>query len=281
MDVACNLCSDNTMTTLNKIADQHALIRSLSRGAAYLLRWSIASYAKHLGHEPTTADLREEPVSRWLAGLQAAPATRAEHRTHLLTIWRYAARQGLCQPPGEVRRERIPEPQPEAWTLDELGRLLAACDQMPEGGDYLRVEIQAAFESGIRKSDLHGLRREQIGETISGYRMSKTGFCHEPRLRPETVAAILARPGTHPLACPWGAKKYRRLWALLRGMAGVDGRGGCQRLRRTGATWVAVEHGMDAAREFLGHRTPQMVHHYVDRTIYRPRGWLPPMAGER
>lgn len=251
-------------------------MRSLSRGAAYLLRWSVGSFGLYLGREPTTADLDETVVSKWLESLTAAPATRAEHRTHLLTVWRYAARQGLCQPPGEIRRERIPEPQPEAWTLDEVGRLLAACGQIPEGGDYLRVEIQAAFESGIRKSDLHGLHRRQIGETVTGYRMSKTGFCHEPRLRPETVRAILSRSGDFPLACPWGPRKYRRLWALLRQLASVDGRGGVQRLRRTGATWVAVEHGIDAAREFLGHRSPEMVRHYVDRTIYRPRGWLPP-----
>ena len=102
------------MNTLHEIADQYAMMRSLSRGSAYLLRWSVASYASHLGRIPTVADLAEHAVSRWLAGLQAAPATRAEHRTHLLTIWRYAARQGLCQPPGEVRREKIPEPQPEA-----------------------------------------------------------------------------------------------------------------------------------------------------------------------
>jgi integrase len=125
--------------TLNEIITAYALMRSLSRGAAYLLRWSVASFAKHLGHEPTIADLCEDAVSQWLAGLQAAPATRAEHRTHLLTVWRYAAGQGLCRPPGDVRREKIPEPQREAWTLDEVGRLMAACDRLPEGGEYLRV----------------------------------------------------------------------------------------------------------------------------------------------
>lgn len=265
--------------TLNEITHQYALMRSLSRGAAYLLRWSVASFARHLGHEATAADLTDTAVSEWLEGLVAAPATRAEHRTHLLSLWRFAARRGYCQPPGEVRRERPPEPQPEAWTPKEVGRLVAACDQLGPDGDYLRVEIAACYESGIRKTDLHGLRRDQIGETISGYRMSKTGFCHEPQLSPETVAAILARPGAYPLACPWGPRKYRRLWARLRDLAGVSGRGGCQRLRRTGATWVAVTAGLDAARQYLGHRSPEMVDHYIDRRYYRPRGVLPPRVG--
>lgn len=262
--------------TLDEITNQYALIRSLSRGAAYLLRWSCQSFAAYLGHEPTTENLTDGVVSAWLAGLTGAPATRAEHRTHILSIWRFAARRGYCEPPGEVRRERPPEPQPDAWTPEEVGRLLAACERLGPEGDYLRVEIAAAYESGIRKSDLHGLRRDQIGETVTGYRMSKTGFCHEPQLSPATVAAILARPGEHPLACPWGPRKYRRLWARLRELAGVSGRGGCQRLRRTGATWVAVTQGLDAARSYLGHRSPEMVTHYVDRRYYRPRGVLPP-----
>ena len=109
--------------------------------------------------------------------------------------------------------------------------------------------------------------------------MSKTGFCHEPHLRPDTVAAILRRPGSHPLACPWGPRKYSRLWALVRQLAGVGDHGGLQQLRRTGATWVAVEHGVEAAREYLGHRSPEMVRCYLDRRHYQPRGWLPPRAG--
>jgi len=269
----------NSTMTLDEIITEYALMRSLSRGAAYLLRWSAASYSKHQGHDPTEVDLTEAAVSGWLASLTSAPATRAEHRTHLLTIWRFAARRGLCQPPGEVRRERPPEPQPVAWTPGEVSRLLAACDQMGADGDYLRVEIAAGYESGIRKSDLHGLRRDQIGEVVTGYRMSKTGFTHEPRLRPETVTRILARPGANPLACPWGPRKYRQLWARLRALAGVGDKGGLQQLRRTGATWVAVEHGVEAARMYLGHRSPEMVNRYLDRRHYRPRGWLPPRAG--
>lgn len=265
---------------LDEITDTYVLIRSLSRGAAYLLRWSVRSFGRYLGHDPTTADLTDSAVSAWLASLasKSAPATRAEHRTHILSVWRFAARRGYCLPPVDVRRERAPEPQPEAWTVAEVRRLLAVCDQMGPDGDYLRIEISAAYESGIRKSDLHGLRRDQIGETISGYRMSKTAWPHEPRLRPETVVAILARAGDRPLACPWGPRKYRQLWARLRQLAGVDGRGGCQRLRRTGATWIAVHQGIDAARGYLGHRSAEMVRHYVDRRYYRPRGVLPPVA---
>jgi len=264
---------------LSEILDQYVLIRSLSRGASYLLRWSVQGFAGYLGHQATTQDLDDATVSGWLESLDLAPATRAAHRTHLLSLWRFAARRGHCRAPGEVRRERAPEPQPDAWTPEQVRRLIAACQILGRDGEYLRVEILAAYESGIRKSDLHGLRRDQIGETISGYRMTKTGFCHEPQLSRGTVDAILRRAGAYPLACPWGPRKYRQLWARLRDLANVPGRGGCQQLRRTGATWVAVTQGLDAARSYLGHRSPAMVAHYIDRRYYQPRGILPPRVG--
>jgi integrase len=267
---------------LAQLAEDYALVRGLSLGAAYLLRWTVQQFSRHLGRGPAVDDLTDRVVSAWLAALEsggAGPWTRNGHRTRLLCLWRFAARRGLCSGPGEVRREPAPDPQPVAWTPEQVGRLLDACGQMPaDEGQYLRVLISAGYESGLRRGDLWGLHRDQIGPVIR-LRQSKTGRSHEPCLRPETVAAILARPGTHPLACPWGPRKYARVWARLRLLAGLDDRGGLQQLRRTGATWVAVEEGLDAAREFLGHRSPEMVNNYVDRRHYRPRGHLPPPVG--
>lgn len=117
------------MTPLLDLADDYALARGLSRGGAYLVRWTVGRYAKHLGRPATTDDLTDHAVSGWLAAESGrmAPGTLAGHRTRLLCLWRLAARRGLVTGPGEVRRCRVPEPQPEAWTEGEVGRLLAAC----------------------------------------------------------------------------------------------------------------------------------------------------------
>ena len=68
---------------LNEIAAQYSLVRSHSRGRAYLMRWSVRSFGQHLGHEPTAADLTDAAASSWLASLEpaTAPSTRAAHRT--------------------------------------------------------------------------------------------------------------------------------------------------------------------------------------------------------
>lgn len=265
--------------TLNELIAEYCTIRPLSKGAAYLLRRTVQLYGEFLEGQATVANLTDVDVSRWLESLESSASawTRCGHRTRLLSLWRFAARRKLVLPPGEVRREPAPDPQPEAWTVLEVNKLLAACDQLlPDEAAYFRPLVSACYESGLRRGDIRSLTRDQI--QVSGVlriRQHKTAKSHEPRLRPETAAAVLARPGKYPLACPWGTRKYSRLWSRLRTLAGLRS-GACQQLRRTGATWVAVEHGLDAAREFLGHRSPDMIAHYVDRSIYKPRGWLPP-----
>lgn len=271
------------MTPLLDLAADYALARGLSRGGAYLVRWSVSRYAAHLGRPATTDDLTDGAVSGWLAAESGrmAPGTLAGHRTRLLCLWRWAARRKLVEAPGEVRRCRVPEPQPEAWTADEVGLLLAACPLLGADGRYLQALVAAAWDSGLRRSDLRAVPRSAI-DPASGVirlRQRKTGYPHEPRLRPDTAAAVLALPGEYPLSCPWGPRKYGALWGRLRRLAGLDERGGCQRLRRSGATAVACQEGLQAASEFLGHRSAGMVRWYVDRTIYRPRGHLPPQVG--
>lgn len=267
-------------TSLSSIVDQYVTVRRVSDAAAYLLRWTCRLYGEHLDRPASVSDLDDMAVSGWLQALERTGAsawTRTGHRTRLLSIWRFAARRLHCRPPGEVRRAPAPEPQPEAWSLAQVATLLRACDDLPaDDGAYLRLLIQACYESGLRRGDVWSLHRSAISPTGQlRVRQRKTSRAHEPLVRPETAAAILARPGDHPLACPWGARKYSAIWSRVRRTAGLAS-GACQQLRRTGATHVAVEHGIDAARAFLGHRSDEMISHYLDRTIYRPRGCLPP-----
>jgi integrase len=267
-----------TNTPLSAILVDYLVLRPISEGAAYQLRRTIRLFGEHLGHPPALDDLTDMDVSRWLQGLEGSHAgwTRSGHRTRLLTLWRFAAKRKLCNPPGEVRRETPPEPQPESWTVQQVAALVSACLLIIEGW-YLRPLILAAYETGLRKSDLQGLRRDQIGsDGVIRMRQHKTGWPHEPRMSPTTLTAVLALPGDFPLACPWGCRRYTSAWRRLRELAGLGDHGACQQLRRTGATWVAVDNGMDAARQFLGHKSSEMVKHYVDRSRLAAKQPLPP-----
>jgi integrase len=267
--------------TLIDVIDLYGTVRRCSAGYLYQLSRSVGLYGEHLDRPATVEDLADVPVSRWLAILERTHAQRtvAGHRANVLILWRFAARRHWCDPPGEVRRVPRPAPMPEAWTVDEMTRLVAATDELDgSAGRWFRALILAGYESGLRRADLWGLHRSQIHADGITIRQHKTGQPHLAPLRPETSALVLALPGDHPLACPWGPKWYGVLWGRLRRLAGVSG-GCCQKLRRTGATWIAATEGMDAASRWLGHRTPGMVRYYVDLRFAAPRPSLPPRVG--
>jgi integrase len=263
---------------LKDLTGEYTVVRGLGSRSAYQVRRSVAVFEGWLGRSATVKDLDDVLVSRWLAEIATnyAEWTLNGHRTRLLCLWRYAARRQWCDPPGEVRRVPRPAPMPEAWTVDEMTRLVAATDELDgSAGRWFRALILAGYESGLRRADLWGLHRSQIHADGITTRQHKTGQPHLAPLRPETVALVLALPGDYPLACPWGPKWYGVLWGRLRRLANVPP-GCCQKLRRTGATWIAATEGMDAASRWLGHRTPGMVRHYVDLRFAVPRPSLPP-----
>ena len=265
--------------SVDSIADQYRTIRPLSAGAAYLMRRTVTLFSEWLGRAATVEDFDDLTVSRWLESLETSHAawTRVGHRVRLMGLWRFAARRGLCGPPGEVRRAPAPEPMPEAWTLEQVARLLAACESLgEEESRYMRALIAAAYESGLRRGDLWRLDREQIRpDGIISLRQHKTNQPHIVAIRPQTAAEVLSLPGQRPLRRPWGTRRYTAVWAKLRSEAGIP-TGACQQLRRTGATWIAARHGEDAARSWLGHRSADMIRHYVDRRVSQPTPWLPP-----
>jgi len=264
---------------LRELLQTYQTLHPCTPGYAYQLGRSIDLYGQMLGHAPTVADLTDESVSLWLCHLERshAPRTRAGHRGNLLILWRFAARRKLCQPPCEVRRCPKPAPMPVAWTVDQVTSLLAACDALPASAQaWFRATIAVCYESGLRRGDVRRLHRDQFqpGGLIV-CRQSKTQTPHVAGLREETIALVLSLPGAYPLACPWSPRWYDRLWRRLRKAAGLSS-GACQQLRRTGATLVASQHGIDAARQFLGHKTGDMWRHYVDTRIASPRPYLPP-----
>jgi integrase len=267
---------------LQQLTDDYKTIRNLAPGSAYLMRRTVALLTEYLEREATTGDLDDLTISRWLEHLERSSSewTRTGHRTRLLCLWRYAARRQLAPAPGEVRRCPAPEPMPEAWTSDQVTQLVRACGNLnTKAAAYFRALILAAYESGLRRSDLRALEREQIGpDGLIQLRQHKTRAPHVVAVRPETAAAVLALPGECPLASPYSTGRYGHYWTRLCQMADIS-HGGCQQLRRTGATLVAVDHGEDAARAWLGHRTAEMVRHYCDRRLTQPRPWLPPRVG--
>jgi integrase len=269
---------------LSTVLKAYLLRRKVATQSGYLLALALTSFGRFLGHMPTVADLTDSIVSEWISAFEVrfSPWTASAYRTRLLTLWRMAARQKKCPPPDEVRKCPLPDPMPDSWTEDEVRRLLKACDEL-EGtvlgvplGALLRANILAAYDTGLRRTDLWNIHRAQIRpDGMIALRQHKTQRVHVPKLRPATMAAVLALAGDYPLCWPGCHSNFYRPWRKLLKLAGLKGKGALHKLRRTGATLVARDYGLDAARRFLGHRTSEMVYHYVDQSIAVQPMFLP------
>lgn len=265
------------MHPLSTIIDEYQVLRPIAPRTLYGLRHVADLFGHHLGHTPTTDDLTDLLVSGWVQSQEGhiGRRTLASRKAILVSIWRFASHRGYCPLPGQLRRATPGDPMPRAWTQEELHRLLCAALLLPRA-DWWRAFLLTGYESGLRRTDLIALDRSAIGAdgTII-VRMVKTGHLHACQVRPETAALVLALDGPRPLEWPKCRSEFWRYFRRLRKLANVEG-GAAQQLRRTGATWVAKENGLQSAIEFLGHRSSRMIVYYIDPRICRPAVWLPP-----
>lgn len=261
------------------------LFRSLAQGSEYRVGRAVAVFAIYLERAASLSDLDDERVSEWIRWLQSryAPKSVVGFRGDLLSVWRDCAGRGLCTPPNRVRRVKKPEPLPIAWTNQEKSRLVTRTRSLrgtfPNGvsrAEYCEALVLAINDTGLRRSDIWRLRREQVRADGSiPMRQHKTSFTHEPRMRPETAAKFLRLPGDPPLACPYASPSgFYKFWKTV--TAGAEIRhGALQQMRRTGATHLAITH-RESVQRYLGHRTAEMARHYIDESIAQPQHFLPP-----
>lgn len=272
--------------SLASLLEQYVLFRALARNSDYQLRHSIQTFERSLGRQAGVSDLTDVAVSRFLQNMQSKLSQRscANLRTNLLCLWRFAADQGLVAPPIRVRKVTRPEPCPIAWTLDEMSAILRRISELrgvfPNGVSrplYCEALTLFCYESGLRRSDTWRVTRSQIrpdGSIV--LRQHKTQRSHNPRIREKTLNLLNRLPGDPPLRCPFSSTgDWYVYWREeVTKPAGVR-HGALQQIRRTGASWLALDHP-EAVQRYLGHRSPTMQRHYVDESIARPQQWLPP-----
>lgn len=277
---------------LAELVQAYCLAREVSPPYKQQLAIAVDLFGRWLGHGPTTADLVDDAVNRWLVAYAVGrrPATVRGKRGHLLAVWRWAFTEGLVDvAPRRVRKVSLPRTLPEAWQARQLAELLVAADQMPgwirrwrrPWGAYFRGVILAGYDTGFRLGDLLALRWDQIGTDGAVLIVQhKTGWPLLTRLRLETLAALerLRHPDMpRPLGL-CGPVALRRRWRGLVRSAGLVGPP--KMLRKSGATAVELA-CPGAAMYYLGHRTPGLAHrHYVDPRIagQAPRQ-PPPLVG--
>jgi len=266
--------------------------------AAYLSQRTVSDlYAKTLCHVAngmgkagiTPKTINGERLNRWLTSLSCSDGTIANKRRMALTLWRWAFESSLTDSaPRGVLRVRVRRKPTEAWTRDQCSRLVKSVDSfsgtMRKGcsrAEFWGCFFRAAYETGLRFSDLHGLDRSALGEGCIFLTMNKTG---RPIVRPisrDLEARLIGLAGKSKTSKVFAYFLNRKnTFKSARVILDGAGAGGSLRyFRRSGATHCEIERA-GSAQQYLGHATPGLAaRHYIDHRQMAGTMVCPPALG--
>jgi integrase len=223
--------------------------------------------------EQFTAD----KISEFLAQRQTAGRSsyyRRSLRNALKALYRFS-RGG--QPSEPIRPVKLECLEPEAWTPEEVGRLIAACDELPyRDRTYWRTLLLTAYYTGLNQCDIHRLELRHIHATgIIPFNRAKTGKRVFVAIPTELVGEIYAfAPQDGPIwplttSQEWFRRRFARLVRLARIPAGTF-----KRLRKTSGTLVELASPGQGHRH-LGNEPQIFTKHYEDRSVTQAKPTMP------
>lgn len=276
---------------MHDLVERYALCREIRQGSIDQLHYAVESLEKFLGRTLELSDLTDRTVNRfilWLANEGFAVDTIRSRRRAILTIWKSAAEDGLCEMPRKIRGVSPAVSVPRAWTAEQIAAIVSQCDRLRgcfrsspsvSRGLFAKAFCLTAYETGFRRSDLLRIRRPQIQDSgLIVLVQSKTGRPHLARIRLATLAMIDAM-GTagrsHVFGDVVSVRRLSRMLGCIFKAAGID-EGSLKWLRRSGATHVEMEHP-GAGWKFLGHTTPRVAEQsYLDPLQIGQEPLIPP-----
>lgn len=264
-----------------------------SSGSIDAIRYGVVRFSKFLGRPAMLTDLTDDNISElmaWIinvAGLSVASANGS--RAHLLSLWRYAHKRKLVESlPSDCDKLKELKKLPSAWTMEELGQILASAKQQQTPrtgmqyppGLFFQAMILVAYDTGLRLRALLGVkrdawkpeRREITAEaSVMKHKVSQTFQVSEQtkeavELMLRSAKSADASPG---LLFPWPVRPdgiheaYRGILKRA-GLYSNEKNGSFHKLRRTSATHLTAALGIESACRQLGHSSVEMTKRYVD-----------------
>jgi integrase len=256
------------------------------------------------GRDVRIDELTRELVNHftaWMAELGNKPRTVKNERARLLAIWRYASEVDLAPAVPAFRPIKFTEEEPDAWTIEEAGRIVAAArdlDRRPIGGIptnvYWPALLLTCWWTALRRKSLLRIRLADVDEAGWLYvpaskmknRRGKRFKLGDDALR--AIAATLPFAPDRELLFPRPpelgtlSKQFKAILDLA-GVSKVSPLTNSlfHKFRRTVATATAVRAGLPAATALLGHSGPYVTQRYIDPTHLsgtNSTDWLPPLV---
>jgi len=247
----------------------------ISDGAVEQIEAAIAVAERWAGRPLRVDDLTEDMLRGFLSDYRAsrAAATVNSKRRHLLSLWQCAWEEGLLPSPPKRRKIRTAraEPRiPEAWTAEEIGRILESASQEPQAA-WWRSLILVAYDTGERIGAILATTPGDI-DPDRGYivfRRTKNGQPRWCPLAQDTLAEcrrLLGAPRERLWHWPYRREALYRRFRRICERAGVPvgwGQGSLfQRLRRSTASLIAAAGGNPSAH--IGNTEAVCRRHYLD-----------------
>jgi len=268
--------------------------------------WTLRRLRECFGRDLLLSELSRATIAHFVAFLKASglsPHTIKERRSIVLSLWRFANDQELAPPVPTFRRMKVPREQPDAWSRDEVARIIAASsrlDSPPIAGipaqKFVRAMLLVGWYTGLRRGSLLKLRPQDIElETRWLYvpaAAMKNFVGKRFRIGADAADAIReiwdpSRALLFPTPNSFGSKHpFALVFPRLLKLAGVPRsrlrNGHWHKLRRSVATHIAVAQGLAAASALLGHSTAELLKQYVDPSYMvgtDATEWLPSVTG--
>lgn len=245
---------------------------------------AITRLSCFLGSEASLDQLSDELLERFAAwALQTrSPVTVGGYLTAIRTLWKFGWRRRLVdEPPRDNSKPKSERRIPEAWSIDDVGRILDAAAAQPgtlgdvPAGEWWVAFLSVLYETGLRVSaalalEARALDRETGWLTVPAA-VQKQRADQVFRLTEPTLALFdrLHCGGSLFPPLPWRhpvqqlTRRYRRIVEAAGLPCGP--RDLFHKIRRTHATYVADAFDEHEAQRQLGHSTVQLtIRNYID-----------------
>lgn len=273
-----------TLTSLFDDLYRPLRLRSANAKTVHSYRITFSMFGRFLGRPPTTADLTNETLARYLGWIRQkgrAAATANKERAQLLALWRFAARRGLLDHWPDVMPEREPAREPEAWFTPQLSKLIktaatqpGAISGVPAGLWWVAI-IKTVYSTGERIGAVLQLRWEHV-DLDGGWLLVpaefRKGQTADKRFRLTKGAIEALRAIERPrraVVFPWPwcrGTLWNHFSRILRRAGLPHGRRDkWHRIRRTTASYFEKAGGNASA--LLGHSSRAVTKKYLDSRI--------------
>lgn len=251
----------------------------------------VTRFSAWLGRAAQVDDLTVDLIREYLIFLAdqgRSPATIRSRRGALLTIWRDAWQTGHSRTDPRVTTVPMPRKlkrKPRAWSLDDVQRMLAqAANVRPRrnfffGPEHWITLILLIYHTGLRIMAVLMLRRSDLTGRVLlvPAELQKDREDYLVPLPEDLVARLRALPRSQEtrhgrylpdylIPWPWSPlHPTRQFWSYILKPAGLpdDPKLKFHAIRRTTASIISAKHGIEAARDVMGHSSVETTRGYI------------------